>query len=176
MNNEQNLDIEARNRLLLAEIEQYHSVVKDFSHQSSSIKKISITIFISFISLIYGSNQLLQTKFPMEVFLIIGIMIPLLCYFFEIYVDNVRQKMRVKMRGKIVEYQKLNGFSDADKYPEQIIVYKVLFLKIMFRDNEYSFIKTPSSEVLFVNAFHSMYFMYLIELVTVIIMAVRYYG
>ena len=86
--------IKAKNNLLLAEIDQYHAVIKDFSNQSASIKKLSITIYISFLSLYYGVDFVDMSN---RIFLIIGLAISLFCYVYEIYVDVVRQKMRIKL-------------------------------------------------------------------------------
>lgn len=104
--------IKAINSLLLAEIDQYHAVIKDFSNQSASIKKLSITIYISFLSLYYGVDFVDMSN---RIFLIIGLAISLFCYVYEIYVDVVRQKMRIKMQDIIISYEATNGIKSKRK-------------------------------------------------------------
>ena len=164
------LETEAKNTLLLEEIKQYHAVIKDFSNQSASIKKVSITIFISFVTLLYGSNSVFDNVVPKSVFFIIGIMIPILCYFYEIYVDFNRQKMRIKMNDKIIEYQEFNKL--AGVYSKKCIVYKIFRRKFFDGGNKNnSFFNISHYDELYVDIFHPMYLIYLVEFITVIIIS-----
>ena len=164
--------IKAKNDLFLAEINQYHAVVKDFSNQSASIKKLSITIYISFLSLYYGVDFINMSD---HIFLIIGLSISLFCYIYEIYIDIVRQKMRIKMQEKIIIYEHYNKIKSKRK--EGNLVYKILFLKIIkSAKGVYLYIrKTPkclNGDTFYVDFLHSMYIIYLLEIVTTILVGV----
>jgi hypothetical protein len=164
--------IKAKNNLLLAEIDQYHAVIKDFSNQSASIKKLSITIYISFLSLYYGVDFVDMSN---RIFLIIGLAISLFCYVYEIYVDVVRQKMRIKMQDIIISYEATNGIKSKRK--KGLLVYKILFIKIFVNrcGTRLYTRKIPEcvdKEVYYVNFLHSMYIIYLFEIVATVLVGV----
>ncbi len=159
----------AKNELLLTEINQYHAVVKDFSHQSTSIKKLSITIYVSFLTLYYTVGF---GKMPSIVFFIIGLSIPSFCYIYEIYIDNIRQKTRAKMNDKIVEYEAYNNIASERK--KSILLLKFFLIKIPIKQCGSCCLCQPckkceNADFLFVNVFHGMYIIYLIEaLITIV--------
>ena len=162
----------AKNNLLLAEIEQYHAVVKDFSYQSASIKKLSLTIYISFLSLYYGVDFVNMSN---RIFMVIGLSISLFCYIYEIYIDNVRQKMRIRMQDKIISYEVNNNIKPNRK--KEFLVYKLLFIKIYISTCGTCFYirKIPdciTGNILYVNFVHSMYIIYLLEIVVTVLIGV----
>lgn len=159
------------NELLLSEINQYHSVVKDFSNQSTSIKKLSITIYITFLSAYYGVKDFFNSPIPKEVFFLIGIVIPLLCYIYEIYIDIIRQKMRIQMQNKIEKYKKINGIPNAEG--SGILVIKFSFIKFAINDG-FCYLtraceKQCNRRIYYVNLLHGMYIMYLLQIGIVIL-------
>lgn len=165
-------NFEAKNELLLTEIDQYHAVVKDFSHQSTSIKKLSITIYVSFLTLYYtvGFGDM-----PSMVFFIIGLAIPIFCYIYEIYIDNIRQKTRVKMNDKIVEYESYNSIVSERK--RIILLVKIFFIKFPTKRCGSCCLcqcskKCDNADFLYVNVFHGMYLIYLIEVIITIVAGV----
>ena len=157
------------NNLMMEEIKQYHSVVKDFSNQSLSIKKLSITIYVTFLSLFFAiSNQILSCLS----FFVIGLSISLFCYSYEIYIDYVRQKMRRCMQNKIIEYERANSL--AIRSPSKIIV--KFFLFKLYR-NDFGKIKFGTKSFknvnkFYVNIVHSMYIIYFIEIGITILLGV----
>ena len=147
-------------------------MVKDFSNQSASIKKLSITIYISFLSLYYGVDFVnMSTK----IFLLIGLSISFFCYLYEIYIDGVRQRMRIRMQDKIINYEFSNGIKSTRK--KGFLIYKLFFVKIYKgRCGVHLYIrKVPeciNGEILYVDLMHSMYMIYLIEIVATILVGV----
>lgn len=165
-------EIKARNELLLTEVDQYHAIVKDFSHQSTSIKKLSITIYVSFLTLYYTVGL---GKMPLIVFFVIGLSIPTFCYIYEIYIDHIRQKTRVKMNDKIVEYENFNNISSEHK--NSVLVIKLFFVKFYINQCGSCCLgqtcqKCKNANFLFVNVFHGMYVIYLIEVLITIVAGV----
>lgn len=162
----------ARNDLLLAEIEQYHAIVKDFSNQSASIKKLSITIYISFLSLYYGT-KIVDMK--SGIFILIGLSISVFCYIYEIYIDIVRQKVRIQMQNKIIAYEISNNIQIDRK--NGFLVCKLFFIKVLRNRCGLRFYITKkpdcvTGEVFYVNFLHPMYTIYMIEIVATIIIGV----
>lgn len=168
--------MQEKNTLVLKEIDQLHSVIKDFSNQSTSIKKISITIYITFLSIYYGAGNVIQ----MDDFLFgfIGILIPFFCYVYEVYIDIIRQKLRIQMQNKIVSYQKQNNFSKNNTYKDGMLAYKIIVFKfIIYKKKIFLKFKkfeheSDKQEVFFINLLHPMYIIYLIEILGVIIVEV----
>lgn len=159
----------AYNDLMMEEINQYHSVVKDFSTQSLSIKKLSITIYVTFLSLFFTvSNQNLSRLS----FFVIGLSISLFCYSYEIYIDYVRQKIRRCMQNKIIEYEKANRLEarSASK-----IIIKFFGLKLYKNDSgkiTLGIKDFKNIDKFYVNIVHSMYILYFIEIGITILLGV----
>ena len=157
------------NDIMMEEIHQYHSVVKDFSNQSLSIKKLSITIYITFLSLFFtiAGHDLSRLSF-----FVIGLSIPLFCYAYEIYIDYIRQTTRRRMQNKIIEYETANGLNVR---ASSKIIIKFFMLKI-YR-NESGRIKLgiknfKGTNKFYVNIFHSMYIIYFIEIGLTILLGI----
>ncbi len=153
--------------MLLEEIQQYHSVVKDFSNQSTSIKKLSITLYLTFLSIYYSDNIIEMQK---SIFIIIGLLIPVFSYLYEIYVDFVRQKIRIKMQNKIIQYQIANEFENNELYHKRKLVIQFFGFRMIRRKKGVKFFcKSNESKYVvnkkpyYVNLLHFMYFIYIIE-------------
>lgn len=153
-------------RLYFEEIQQLHNTIKDFSNHSISIKKISISIYIGLFTIfftIYAYNKAV----PKYVFLIVGILFPLFCYFYEIYYDYVRQKLRGQMNNMFRKVEELLGKEqrtektaratilgvDIDLYPH---------LKIEWHKN------AEKKNYYYINLLHLMYLIYLFEIIATI--------
>lgn len=151
-----------KNELLLTEINQYHAVVKDFSNQSLSIRKLSITIYITFLSLFFAVTNTVLTKTS---FFVIGLSISTFCYMYEIYIDYIRQKVRRKMENVIIDYERNNGIEPRK---QSKIIIKFFCLEIYRNEAQKVRLGIKYSTKygkLYVNIVHSMYIIYLIEVI-----------
>lgn len=162
--------------LCLAEIQQLHNAVSDFSHQSISIKKLSITIYIAFLSIYFGF-QGSYPNMPKIVFFLIGILIPVFCYIYEIYIDYTRQRLRARMNNLCSEYENFMGlpargkksvrakipFFDFDRISHKHFSYIKIFLRK--KSNKVA----NSAAYYYINLLHCMYIIYLMEIAITIV-------
>ncbi len=159
----------AYNDIVMEEIKQYHAVVKDFSNQSLSVKKLAITIYITFLSLFYTITARDLSKLS---FFIIGLSIPLFCYAYEIYIDYIRQLTRRRMQNKIIEYEKNNSLTA--RRASKIII-KFFIFKIHKDDDGKIRLTTKKfndTNKFFVNIVHMMYTIYIIEIILTILLGI----
>lgn len=160
------------------EISQYHNIIRDFSNQSATIKKLAITIYVTFLSLYFGFSGT-SPVVPKFVFWLIGLIIPVFCYIYEIHIDYTRQKLRAQMNNLCREYEK-----HARSTPRKIkyVRIKLLFLDfgldskrnliIKVRNNDY--VKRSSKLFYYVNLLHAMYIIYFFE--AIITMTIGIWG
>ncbi len=153
--------------LCLAEIQQLHNAVSDFSHQSISIKKLSITIYLAFLSIYFGFRDDSPTM-PSAVFWIIGILIPVFCYIYEIYIDYTRQRLRARMNNLCRKFEVAMTIP-----PRQEKRVRVRFLMFelgrnaasnrvcLYRRRNYT---NPAESFYYIDLLHLMYTIYLIEI------------
>ncbi len=162
--------------LYLAEIQQLHNAVSDFSHQSVSIKKLSITIYLAFLSIYFGFQGATPIM-PRVVFFLIGILIPVFCYVYEIYIDYTRQRLRARMNNLCREYEILMGnnprniksvrarllFIEFDRVQRKQSSQIRLFLRKKSNND------ANSKAYYYINLLHCMYIIYLMEIAITIV-------
>ena len=165
--------------LRMNEINQYHNIIRDFSNQSANIKKLSITIYIAFLSVYFGFTGK-SPVVPDIVFWIVGLAIPVFCYFYEIYIDFTRQNLRVKMNRVCRKYEANAGIKC--RKPKKLRI-KILFFSLgrdpriefffIWRRKKYDILRDKSY---YVDIFHIMYVIYLFETIITILTGIFVIG
>ena len=151
------------------EINQLHNAVCDFSHQSVSIKKVSITIYIAFLSIVFAFNNG-ETTMPMQVRFLIGFIIPIFCYVYEIYIDYTRQMLRARMNNLFIKLElSVNVVPRAQKSVRATIFGLDIDRKSKYRLTFSRHCKANKESFFYINLAHFMYFIYLMEIIATIV-------
>lgn len=149
----------------LEEINQLHNAVCDFSHQSVTIKKLSITIYISYLSIIFAFNSSDKTC-PKGILFLIGFIIPIFCYLYELYIDYTRQSLRARMDNIFIKLELSLGMTPRVSKNVKFILFG---LNICRKSKCHSNSKLNIKSFYYVKIFHLMYFIYLLEILTTIV-------
>ncbi len=150
------------------EINQLHNAICDFSHQSVSIKKVSITIYIAFLSIVFAVNNG-NSIMPIQIRFLIGLIIPIFCYVYEIYIDYTRQILRARMNNIFIKLELSIGMDS--RLPKSVRA--TIFGLDIDRKSKYllSFSrhsKANKDAYFYINLAHLMYFIYLMEIIATI--------
>lgn len=151
------------------EINQLHNAICDFSHQSVSIKKVSITIYVAFLSIVFAFNNGAPTM-PKGVIFLIGLIIPVFCYIYEIYIDYTRQILRARMDNLYIKLELSVGMQPRKSKSVRATIFGIdIDRKSKFRFYFARHCKAKKESFYYVDLAHFMYFIYLLEIVTAIV-------
>lgn len=154
------------------EINQLHNAICDFSHQSISIKKVSITIYVAFLSMFFAFNNG-ESTMPKQIVFLIGFIIPVFFYVYEIYIDYTRQTLRARMNNIFIELEKAIGITPrADKSVRATLFGLDIDRKSNFRFVFESHRNADKKKYYYINLVHSMYLIYILEAIVTIVIGI----